>query len=172
MIVHGAFADGSGWKSVYNILVTNGYHVSVVQNLLTSLRDDVDAANRIINMQDGPVLLVGHSWGGTVITEAGLNPKVVALVYVAAYQPEKDENTMKWSISLPTALESGIGAPDANGIIYYDKVKFIAGFAADVSKEETDFMYDSQQPVFAENFATAVKDAAWRTKPSYSIVAT
>jgi pimeloyl-ACP methyl ester carboxylesterase len=172
VIVHGAFADGSGWKSIHNILVSKGYHVSVVQNPLTSLQDDVDAANRIIDRQDGPVILVGHSWGGTVITEAGVNPKVAALVYVAAFQPDKGENTLKWATSLPAAPESGLGKPDEKGFIYYDKTKFRAGFAADLSQEETDFMYDSQQPIVASSFGTPLKNAAWKTKPSYGIVAT
>jgi len=172
VIVHGAFADGSGWKAVYKILTSKGYHVSVVQNPLTSLQADVDAAKRIIDRQDGPVVLVGHSWGGTVITEAGVHPKVVALVYVAAFQPDKGETTLKWATSLPAAPESGFGAADENGIIYYDKAKFKSGFANDLAKEDTDFMYDSQQAIFAESFATTVKEAAWRNKPTYGIVAT
>jgi pimeloyl-ACP methyl ester carboxylesterase len=172
VIVHGAFADGSGWKAVHNILASKGYHVSIVQNPLTSLQADVDAANRIIDRQDGPVVLVGHSWGGTVITEAGVNPKVAALVYVAAFQPDKGENSIQWATSLPSAPESGLGKPDEKGFIYYDKAKFRTGFAADLSQEETDFMYASQQPIFAESFGTVLKNAAWKTKPSYGIVAT
>lgn len=172
VIVHGAFADGSGWQGVYNILVKKGYQVSIVQNPLTSLKDDVDATNRIIDKQDGPVILVGHSWGGTVITEAGTNPKVVALVYVAAFQPDKGENTVQWASSLPAAPENGIGEPDPSGYLFYDKAKFHAGFCADVSDNQAAFMYASQQPIVASSFGTIVTNAAWNNKPAYGIVAT
>lgn len=172
VLVHGAFADGSGWQNVYNILTKKGYHVSVVQNPLTSLKDDVDATNRILDRQDGPTILVGHSWGGTVITEAGVHPKVVGLVYVAAFQPDQGENTLQWVKTLPAAPENGIGAPDDKGFVYYDQAKYHAGFAADLSKEQADFMYASQGAIFAQNFVTPVTQAAWKTKPSYGIVAT
>ncbi|WP_421938633.1 alpha/beta hydrolase [Pedobacter sp.] len=172
VIVHGAFADGSGWRGVHDILVQKGYHVTVVQNPLTGLKDDIEATKRILDKQDGPTILVGHSWGGVVITEAGLHEKVAALVYVAAYQPDKGENTIKWASSLPSAPEFGILPPDDKGFVYYAKDKFHAGFAADLSKAETDFLFDSQQPIYAESFSTPVADAAWRTKPSYGIVAT
>jgi pimeloyl-ACP methyl ester carboxylesterase len=172
VLVHGAFADGSGWRGVFDILVKKGYKVSVVQIPLTSLKDDVAATNRILDKQDGPVILVGHSWGGVVITEAGRHSKVVGLVYVAAYQPDKGENTLKWATSLPVKPEYGILPPDKKGFVYYDKAKFHDGFAADLSKEETDFMFASQEPILGESFATPVTDAAWRTKPAYGIVAT
>lgn len=172
VLVHGAFVDGSGWKKVHDILVKKGYNVSIVQYPLTSLQDDVAATNRILDRQDGPVVLVGHSWGGTIITEAGEHPKVASLVYVAAFQPDKGENTIQWATSLPAAPESGLGAPDDKGFVYYDKAKFRAGFAADLSKEETDFMYASQAPIFEASFATPLTAAAWKTKPSYGIVAT
>jgi pimeloyl-ACP methyl ester carboxylesterase len=172
VIVHGAFADGSGFKALFDILTKQGYNVSVVQNPLTSLKDDVDAANRIIDKQDGLVILVGHSWAGTVITQAGNNPKVVGLVYVAAFAPDAGENTLQWATSLPAAPENGILAPDANGIIYFDKTKFHAGFCADVSKDLAAFMYASQGPIFGQCFADKVTIAAFRTKPSYAIVAT
>jgi pimeloyl-ACP methyl ester carboxylesterase len=172
VLVHGAFADGSGWKGVYEILTKKGYNVSVVQNPLTSLKDDVDAVNRVLDRLEGPVILVGHSWGGTVITEAGLNPKVAALVYVAAFQPDKGETTLQWATSLPPAPENGLTAPDKNGYIFYDKAKFHAGFAGDLSKDEADFMYASQGPVAAQGFGTPLSGAAWKTKPSYGIVPT
>lgn len=172
VIVHGAFADGSGFKAVFDILTKQGYNVSVVQNPLTSLKDDVDAANRIINKQDGPVILVGHSWGGTVITEAGNNPKVAGLVYVAAFAPDAGENTAQWASSLPSAPEFGILPPEEKGVIYFDKAKFHAGFCADVSKELADFMYASQGPIFGNSFTDKVTKAAFRTKPSFAIVAT
>ncbi len=172
VIVHGAFADGSGYKKLYEILTKKGYQVTVVQNPLTSLEDDVNATVRALDRQDGPTILVGHSWGGTVITEAGMHPKVAALVYIAAFEPDKGETSVQWISSLPTAPEFGILPPDEKGVVYFDKSKFHAGFAADLSKEEADFMYASQGPVFGACFATPVREAAWKTKPSYGIVAT
>ncbi len=172
VIVHGAFADGSGYKKLYEILTEKGYRVTVVQNPLTSLKDDVDATVRALDRQDGPTVLVGHSWGGTVITEAGTRPKVAALVYIAAFQPDKGETSVQWISSLPAAPEFGILPPDEKGVVYFDKSKFHAGFAADLSKEEADFMYSSQGPIFGACFATPVREAAWKTKPSYGIVAT
>src|SRR5450755_124079 len=172
VIVHGAFSDGSGYKKLYEILSKKGFQVTVVQNPLTSLKDDVECTLRALDRQDGPTVLVGHSWGGTVITEAGMHPKVAALVYIAAFEPDKGETSVQWISSLPTAPEFGILPPDENGVVYFDKSKFHAGFAADLSKEESDFMYASQGPIFGSCFGTAVKEAAWRTKPSYGIVAT
>src|ERR1044072_2986073 len=172
VIVHGAFADGSGFKKLYSILTKKGYHVTVVQNPLTSLKDDVDATRRALDKQDGPVVLVGHSWGGTVITEAGTHPKVAALVYIAAFMPDKGEATGQLAMSLPMKTEGGILPPDENGVLYFDKAKFHAGFAADVSKEEADFMADSQVPIFASCFGAPVTEVAWKIKPSYGIVAT
>jgi pimeloyl-ACP methyl ester carboxylesterase len=172
VIVHGAFADGSGWKGVFDILSKKGYHVTVVQNPLSGLKNDVDATLRILDKQDGPTVLVGHSWGGTVITEAGMHKNVVALVYVAAFQPDKGENTLKWAGSLPNAPEFGILPPDEKGFIYYDREKFHAGFCADLSKEDADFLFASQGPILGESFATPVAEAAWNSKPAYGIVAT
>ena len=172
VIVHGAFADGSGFKGVFDILTKKGYNVSVVQNPLTSLKDDVDATNRIIDRQDGPVILAGHSWGGTVITEAGNNPKVVGLVYIAAFAPDAGETTLQWASSLPAAPENGILPPDSQGVIYFDKTKFHAGFCADVSKDVADFMYASQGPIFGRSFTDKITTAAFRTKPSWGIVST
>ena len=171
VLVHGAFADGSGFKGLYNILTKKGYNVTVVQNPLTSLKDDVDATNRAIDKQDGPVILVGHSWGGTVITEAGVNPKVVGLVYIAAFAPDKGETTLQWAQLLPTSV-NGILPPDDKGVVYFDKDKFHARFAADLSKDEADFMYASQGPIFVQAFVAPVTEAAWKTKPSYAVVAT
>lgn len=172
VIVHGAFADGSGWRKVHDILSAKGYNVSIVQNPLTSLKDDVEATKRIIDRQNGPVVLVGHSWGGTVITEAGNDSKVASLVYVAAHQPDQGENTIQWAETLPPLPENGILAPDEHGYVYYDKGKFHAGFAADVSADEAAFMYASQQPIKGAGFVETITKAAWRTKPSYGIVAT
>lgn len=171
VIVHGAFADGSGWQSVYEILTKHGYHVTIVQNPLSSLKDDVDATNRILDRQDGPVVLVGHSWGGSVITQAGVHPKVAALVYVAAFVPDVNETTLDLIKTAPAAPENGILPPDEKGFVYYDKQKFHAGFAADVSKEKADFMFASQGPIAGQSFVTPLTQAAWKTKPSHAIVA-
>ncbi len=170
VLVHGAFADGSGFSEVYKILSGKGYHVTVVQNPLTSLKDDVDATLRVLDKQDGPTVLVGHSWGGTVITEAGTHPKVVSLVYIAGFQPGQGETTAQWASSLPPAPENGILPPDEKGLIYFDKARFHAGFAGDLSKAEAEFMAASQGPIFANCFTDAVKEAAWKTKPTYGIV--
>lgn len=172
VIVHGAFADGSGWKKVYDILTRKGYHVTIVQNPLTSLEDDVTATKIALDKQDGQTILVGHSWGGTVITEAGNHPKVAGLVYVAAFQPGDGETTLQWVQTAPPAPENGILPADSKGIVYYDKTKFHAGFCADVSKEEADFMYASQGPIYAKCFVAPITHAAWKDKPAYGIVAT
>lgn len=172
VLVHGAFADGSGYKALYNELNKKGYNVTVVQNPLTSLEDDVAATKRALDKQDGPTILAGHSWGGTVITEAGNHPKVVALVYIAAVQPGDGENTLQWLQTAPPAPENGVTTPDENGIIYFSKEKYHAGFAADISKKEADFMYASQGEFHVKGFTTPITNAAWKTKPSYGIVAT
>jgi pimeloyl-ACP methyl ester carboxylesterase len=172
VLVHGAFADGSGWKGVYDILVKKGYHVSMVQNPLTSLKNDVTATNSVINAQDGPVILVGHSWGGTVITEAGVNPKVTGLVYVAAFAPDQGENTAKWVGDAPAAPEAGFTKPDEFGFVYFEPAKFHGGFCADLSQAQADFMRDSQNPIIGKCFEEPVENVGWKNKPSYGIVAT
>jgi pimeloyl-ACP methyl ester carboxylesterase len=172
VIVHGAFADGSTWESVFNILKEHGYTVTMVQNPLTSLEEDVAATERILDKQDGPVILVGHSWGGSVITQAGVHSKVVSLVYVAAFAPAVGESTLDLIKTAASAPENGILMPDEKGFIYYDKVKFHAGFCADVSQKKADFMFASQGPVSVKAFITPLTQAAWKTKPSYAIVAT
>lgn len=172
VLVHGAFADGSGWRALFDVLTKKGFNVTVVQNPLTSLAADVEATKIALDKQDGPTILVGHSWGGSVITEAGNHPKVVALVYVSAVQPDKGESALTQLQSAPAAKESGILPPDANGIVYYEKSKFHAGFCADVTKAQADFMYASQGRFYAKAFATPITDPAWRHKPSYACVAT
>jgi pimeloyl-ACP methyl ester carboxylesterase len=172
VLVHGAFADGSGWKALYEVLTKKGYNVTIVQNPLSSLEDDVAATNLALDKQDGPTVLVGHSWGGTVITEAGNNPKVAALVYVAAFQPDNGETSLQWLQTAAPAPENGVLPADDKGISYYDKAKFHAGFAADISKEQADFMYASQGAFHAKGFVTPITKAAWRDKPSYVVVAT
>jgi len=172
VIVHGAFADGSGWENVFAILKAHGYNVTMVQNPLTSLEDDVAATQRALDKQDGPAVLVGHSWGGTVITQAGNSEKVASLVYVAAFAPDAGETTLDLVKKEPPSPENGILPPDEKGFVYYDKAKFHAGFAADVSRQKADFMYASQAPIAVKAFLTPVTAPAWRTKPSFAIVAT
>jgi pimeloyl-ACP methyl ester carboxylesterase len=172
VIVHGAFADASGWEAVFNILQAKGYKVTMVQNPLTSLEDDVAATERILDKQDGPTVLVGHSWGGTVITQAGVHSKVVSLVYVAAFAPQPGETTLDLIKTAPPAAENGILPPDEKSFVWYDKAKYHAGFAADISKEKADFMFASQGPIAVKCFVTPLTHAAWKTKPSYAIVAT
>ena len=172
VLVHGAFADGSGWKALYNVLTKKGYQVTIVQNPLTSLEDDVAATNQALDRQDGPAILVGHSWGGVVITEAGNHPKVAALVYVAAFQPDKGESGLQWIQTAQPAAENGILPPDDKGIVYFEKSKYHAGFAADIPKEQAEFMYASQGAFHAKAFATPVTNAAWRNKPSFAVIAT
>lgn len=172
VLVHGAFADGSGWKPVYDILSKKGYHVSIVQNPLTSLKNDVNATNSVINQQDGQVVLVGHSWGGTVITEAGNNPKVVALVYVAAFVPDHGENTIQWITAAPASPEAGFTKPDEFGFVYFEYAKFHKGFASDLTEKQSNFMRDSQIPIIGRSFEDMITKAAWKTKPVYAVLAT
>ncbi len=170
MIVHGLYLDASGWKGVYSILTKKGYHVTLVQNPLTSLKDDVAATTNILDNQDGPTILVGHSWGGTVITEAGMHPKVVGLVYVAGFIPDKGETTRKLAKSFPKLPEMRTEAPDTGGFVFYDRSTFRAGIAGDLSKEDADFMNASQIPIHKDSFDAPLSTAAWRTKPSYGIL--
>lgn len=172
VLVHGAFADGSGWKPVYDILSKKGYHVSIVQNPLTSLKNDVNATKSVINQQDGQVVLVGHSWGGTVITEAGNNPKVAALVYVAAFVPDQGENTIQWVTATPASPEAGFTKPDEFGFVYFEYAKFHKGFAGDLTEKQSSFMRDSQIPIVDKSFEDVVSKAAWKTKPAYAVLAT
>lgn len=171
VLVHGAFADGSGWQGVYTILKKKGYNVSIVGNPNTGLADDVAATKRVIAKQNGSVILVGHSYGGAIITEAGNDDKVVGLVYVTAFVPDAGETLLSLLQAGPPAPNSGILPPD-NGFVWYDKAKFHSGFCADLSKEKADFMFDSQIPVAASVFGSSVSQAAWKTKPSWYIVGT
>jgi len=172
VLVHGAFADGSGYKGVYENLTKQGYHVTVVQNPLTSLEDDVTATKLALDAQDGPAILAGHSWGGAVITQAGNHPKVAGLVYIAAFQPDNNESALQWFQTAQPAPENGVLPPDDKGIVYYDKAKFHAGFCGDLSREEAEFMYASQGAFYAQCFVNPISDAAWRSKPTFGIVAT
>lgn len=171
VLVHGAFADASGWRGVYDDLTARGYRVTMVQNPLTSLADDVAATNRALNRQDGPAILVGHSWGGTVITEAGLHPNVAGLVYVSALSPDAGETTAQQydGFSSPPEFVLDIGE-DGYGYVAPDS--FQAGFAHDVSDAEAAFMRDAQVPINMDVFGTVLENAAWRTKPSWAVIAT
>lgn len=172
VIVHGAFADGSGFKEVHEELKERGYNVSIVGNPNTSLEDDVAATKRVLDRQDGPVILVGHSYGGVVISEAGNDPSVACLVYIDAFVPESNESAAELLKKLPEARNSGILPPDKNGYVWYDKAKFHSGFCNDLSSDKAGFMADSQIPVNASVFAATVASPAWKTKPSWYVLGT
>lgn len=171
VLVHGAFADGSGWRGVYDRLTAKGYKVSIVQNPLTSLADDVAATRRVLARQDGPAILVGHSYGGTVITEAGNDPKVAGLVYVAALAPDTGESTGDQFSQIP-APPGFVIEPQSDGFGFVNLAKFKAGFAADINDADAAFMRDSQVPIAMSAFGDKVTRAAWRAKPSWFVVAT
>jgi len=170
VLVHGAFADGSGWRGVYDDLTARGYHVSVVQNPLTSFADDIASTRRIIARQDGPFILVGHSYGGAVITEVGGDPNVAGLVYVAAFAPDAGESVGALLEQIPPPGLLVDPAPDGFGFVDYETFK--DGFAGDTTDADAAFMRDSQGPIALSIFGTPVTQAAWRTKPSWAIVAT
>jgi pimeloyl-ACP methyl ester carboxylesterase len=172
VLVHGANTDGSGWRGVYDILKKDGFHVSVVQEPLTGLSDDVAATQRVIDQQDGPVILVGHSYGGTIITVAGADPKVRAMVYVAALQPDVGETTNQLASSIPGEIPSSDVKPTKDGFLFVDPAKFAADVATDLPLAQADYMANSQMPVAAAAFDAPVTVAAWHDKPSYGIVAT
>ena len=171
VLVHGAFADGSGWRNVYDNLTGQGYTVSIVQNPLTSLEADVAATRRVLDLQDGPTILVGHSWGGTVITEAGLHDKVAGLVYVAALAPDSGETTAQQYEGFAATPDFVIDVGD-DGYGFLNHDKFAAGFAADASEADAAFLRDSQVPINMAVFGTAVTTAAWRDKPTWAVIGT
>ena len=171
VLVHGGFVDGSGWQGVYNILRKDGYAVRVVQNPTTSLADDVAATRRVVDAQEGPVVLVGHSYGGVVVTEAGNNPKVAGLVYIAAFAPDKGESVSSLIKDPPPGAPVPPILPPQDGFLLLDQAKFAASFAADVDAETAQFMSESQVPWGVEALAGAVTEPAWRTKPSWYLVA-
>ena len=172
VLVHGAFVNGSGWRGLYEILKKDGYTVTIVHNPLTTLEDGVLSVKAALDKQDGPSVLVGHSYGGVLITEAGNHPNAAVLVYVAAFQPDNGESALDWIQKAAPAAENGVLPPDDKGIVYYDKDKFHAGLCADLSREEAEFMYASQGAFYVKGFVTPVTNAAWRTKPSYAVIAT
>ena len=171
ILVHGGFVDGSGWEGVSNILKKDGYAVTVVQNPTLSLEDDVAVTKRAIAAQKGPVLLVGHSYGGVVITEAGNDPKVQGLVYVAAFAPDKGESVSSLIKNpAPGAAVPPI-LPPQDGFLFLDQAKFAASFAADVNPEKANFMAASQVPWGVAALNGAVTEASWKVKPSWYLVA-
>jgi pimeloyl-ACP methyl ester carboxylesterase len=170
VLVHGAFADGSGWEAVANILKKDGYTVSVVQHPETSYADDIKFTKAVIARQSGPVVLVGHSYGGAVITEAGNDPKVAALVYIAAFAPDTGESCATIEKALPPAT-TGI-KPTEDGYFYIDPAIFHADFAADVPEAKAAFMAESQVLFSADSFTSPVTTPAWKSKPSWYMVAT
>lgn len=171
VLVHGAFADGSGWRGVYDQLTAQGYRVTIVQNPLTSLADDVAATKRVLDRQAGPAILVGHSYGGTVITEAGIDPKVAGLVYVSALAPDVGESTGSQFKDIPAPPEFVIDT-QKDGFGFVNLEKFKVGFAGDTSDAEAAFLRDSQVPINMSIFSTNVSHAAWKNRPSWAVVAT
>lgn len=172
VLVHGGFVDGSGWQGVYQALKKDGYNVSIVQNPTTSLADDVAATKRTLAGQDGPAVLVGHSYGGVVITEAGNDPKVAGLVYIAAFVPDKGESVASLIQNPPPGAPVPPILPPQDGYLFLDRGKFAASFAADVAPADAAFMADSQVPWGLEALNGAATQPAWKTKPSWYLVAT
>jgi len=172
VLVHGGFVDGSGWKGVYKLLKRDGYAVSVVQNPTSSLGDDVAATKLVLEAQDRPVILVGHSYGGVVITEAGNDPKVVGLVYVAAFAPSEGESVDALIKNPPPGAPVPPILAPRDGRLFLDREKFHAAFAADLDAEEAAFMADSQVPWGVDALRGTISKAAWRSKPSWYLVST
>lgn len=172
VLVHGGFVDGSGWEGVYNILKKDGYNVAIVQNPTTSLADDVAFTKRVIAAQPGKTLLVGHSYGGVVVTEAGTDPKVAGLVYVAAFAPDKGESVASLIKNPPPGAPVPPILPPQDGFLLLDPGKFAASFAADVGEPKASFMAASQVPWGVDALAGEVTVPAWKSKPSWYLVAT
>jgi pimeloyl-ACP methyl ester carboxylesterase len=172
VLVHGGFVDGSGWEGVYTLLKKSGHRVAVVQNSTVSLADDVAATKRVLAAQEGPVVLVGHSYGGVVITEAGNDPKVAALVYVAAFAPDRGESVSALIANPPPGAPVPPILPPQDGYLLLDRAKFAASFAADVDAEKAAFLADSQVPWGVAALEGAVAEPAWKSRPSWYLVAT
>ena len=172
VLVHGGFVDGSGWQGVYGLLSKDGYSVNVVQNPTVSLEDDVAVVKRAIDAQSEPVILVGHSYGGAVMTEAGTHPNVAALVYIAAFAPDKGESVNTLIADPPPGAPVPPILPPQDGFLLLDREKFAASFAADVDPELAAFMADSQVPWGVDALGETISEPAWRTKPSWYLVTT
>jgi pimeloyl-ACP methyl ester carboxylesterase len=172
VLVHGGFVDGSGWQQVHDLLVAEGFPVAVVQNPTLSLEDDVAVTRRVIDTQGGPVVLVGHSYGGAVITEAGNHDNVAALVYIAAFAPDRDESVNTLIADPPPGAPVPPILPPVDGFLFLDKDKFAASFAADLPADLATFMADAQVPWGVDALGGAISRPAWRDKPSWYLVAT
>jgi pimeloyl-ACP methyl ester carboxylesterase len=172
VLVHGGFVDGSGWEDVYRILKADGYDVSIVQNPTISLADDVAVTRRVVSAQRTPVILVGHSYGGVVVTQAGNDPKVAGVVYIAAFAPDRGESVSSLIKDPPPGAPVPPILPPQDGYLLLDRAKFAASFAADVPRAKAEFMADSQVPWGLEALNGTVTEPAWRTKPSWYLIAT
>ena len=172
VLVHGGFVDGSGWQGVYKILTGEGFNVRIVQNPTLSLADDVAVTKRAIAASDGPVILVGHSYGGAVISEAGTDPNVKGVVYITAFAPDQGESVSSLIANPPPGAPVPPILPPQDGFLFLDRSKFAASFAADVAPELAAFMADSQVPWGVEALAAAVSKPAWRVRPSWYLIAT
>jgi pimeloyl-ACP methyl ester carboxylesterase len=171
LLIHGGFVDGSGWRGVYDLLKKDGYNVFIVQNPTTSLTDDVAVTKRMLAAQNGPSILVGHSYGGVVITEAGNDSKVAGLVYIAAFAPDKGESVSSLIKNPPPGAPVPPILPPQDGYLFLDRARFAVSFAADVTPAEAAFMGDSQVPWGVAALEGAVTQPAWKTKPSWYLVA-
>ena len=172
VLVHGGFVDGSGWEGVYRVLKQDGYDVSIVQNPTISLDGDVAATKRVLAGQDGPAILVGHSYGGAVITQAGNDSKVAGLVYITAFAPDKGESVASLIKNPPPGAPVPPILPPRDGYLLLDKAKFAASFAGDVEPEKAAFMADSQVPWGVEALSGTISEPAWKSKPSWYLIAT
>ena len=172
VLVHGGFVDGSGWRGVYDRLKADGFNVSVVQNQTLSLESDVETTRNVLDLQDGPTILVGHSYGGAVITEAGSHDRVAGLVYIAAFAPDTDESVNTLIADPPPGAPVPPILPPQDGFLFLDHAKFAESFAADLPADDGGFMADSQVPWGIEALNGAISDPSWRAKPSWYLVAT
>jgi pimeloyl-ACP methyl ester carboxylesterase len=171
VLVHGGFVDGSGWRGVYDALTADGYNVSVVQNQTLSLESDVETTHQVLDGLDGPAILVGHSYGGAVITEAGRHERVAGLVYIAAFAPDAGESVNTLIAGFPTGGPQPPILPPVDGFLFLDRDKFAQSFAADLPADDAAFMADSQVPWGVEALTGAITEPAWRIKPSWYLVA-
>jgi pimeloyl-ACP methyl ester carboxylesterase len=172
VLVHGGFVDGSGWQGVYDLLRQDGYKVTIVQNPTLSLEDDAEVTRRALGRQDGPTVLVGHSYGGAVISEAGTHPAVSALVYITAFAPDKGESVNTLIADPPPGAPVPPILPPEDGFLFLDRDQFAASFAGDLPLDQAQFMADSQVPWGVNALAGAISEPAWRSKPSWYLVAT
>jgi pimeloyl-ACP methyl ester carboxylesterase len=172
VLVHGGFVDGSGWRGVYDVLMADGFKVSVVQNQTLSLESDVETVRQVLDAQDGPVILVGHSYGGVVITEAGRHERVAGLVYLTAFAPDAGESVTTLIADPPPGAPVPPILPPVEGFLFLDRERFAGSFAADLPANDAAFMADSQVPWGVEALNGTISEPAWRTKPSWYLVAT